>query len=81
MSMLKKRLGTITITAALSVAVPLLAGFAWIVTYINQSVAPVEAQTEQNRSDIASMDTNIAWIKSALEQNGIKPKLSSPITE
>ena len=74
------RTASISIATALTVAGGLIVGAAssvvWVFGQINQAVAPVEAQTQANTTDIAVMKNkldDLQWIKAALEANGIKP--------
>lgn len=74
------RAAAISLATALSVAggivVGVFSGVTWIANSISTAVAPVEAQTQQNTTDIAVIKADhqdIQWIKAALEANGIKP--------
>ena len=52
----------------------------WVENSINQAVTPVQAQTQINTTAIASLQTNIEWIKAALDSNGIRPKSKATST-
>ncbi|MDE2233416.1 MAG: hypothetical protein KGJ90_04895 [Patescibacteria group bacterium] len=49
----------------------------WVTTQIQVAVAPVQAQVDENtnsissiQSNLAAVNTNLEWIKSALKSNG-----------
>lgn len=68
--------GSITI-GAVAAGVTIIAGAlafgGWIVSYVNSEIQPVQAQTIQNETDIASINANLSWIKSALQARGFSP--------
>lgn len=49
------------------------ASILWVSSSIRSAVDPVSLQTSQNTVDIASMKTDLAWIKGALEARGFRP--------
>ena len=69
--------GTITISTLLYVVGGALAIGGWVITYVNQQIVPVAAETQANQTAIASMQVDIQWIKAALAAKGFRPSSST----
>lgn len=67
---------SISIATATSVIAGSVAAVIWIVNYVNQAVVPVAAEADADHAAIVGINTNLEWIKAALETNGIKPNAS-----
>jgi predicted PurR-regulated permease PerM len=52
-------------------------GMSYVQTQIQSAVTPVQAQTELNTTQIASISTNIEWIREALTARGFSPNSTS----
>jgi hypothetical protein len=59
-----------TIAAGVTIIGAVMAFGAWMVSYVNTAVAPVEAQEIQDQTDIATINANVSWIKAALQTKG-----------
>lgn len=76
-----KRLGQIGIPVILTLCGGLIVGtfvaLNYVDTKVSQAVAPIEQKVETNEGDIASIRTDISWIKSSLIARGYHPGTST----
>jgi hypothetical protein len=71
----------ISIATLLTVSLTLIGGTAVAVgtamTYVNTQIAPIQAEVDTNTVDIAQINTNLTWIKGALQARGFSPDQST----
>ena len=75
--MKRKLYGQVTIEVMLTVVGMAAVVIFYGMNYVNNAIAPVAAQSQQNREDIASIQTDISWIKGALQAHGFRPDSTS----
>jgi hypothetical protein len=67
----------ITIQVLLTIISGIAIGIFTAVSYVNSQISPVAAETQANSQAIAGMQSDISWVKAALQAKGFSPTLNN----
>ena len=70
---MEKRLGQISTMTAITVVGGALAIGAWVINYVQSQVNPIEQQEQINQTAIVGVQSDVSWIKAALQAKGFSP--------
>jgi uncharacterized protein YneF (UPF0154 family) len=65
---------SITIQVLLTIISGIAIGIFTAISYVNSQISPVAAETQANSQAIAGMQSDISWVKQALQAQGFSPK-------